>query len=103
MAAMFFEIIQMSLIIFCSPWTEILYTEFQVDRTNGLHVTVFQSYKRNQVGDLRNFFYLTQKNNVMNKFREFGEDISFRLRVIAIQVNGPRLFRTVLRPFKNVS
>ncbi len=35
-------------------------------------------------GESGQFFLFDQKNNVMNTFREFGEDISFRLRVIAI-------------------
>ncbi len=81
MAAMFFEICKCPY-NFVPLRTEIMYTKFQVISDQRFSVTVFQLIAPPS-GESGQFFYLT-KNNVIHMCPEFGEDISFRSRVIAI-------------------
>ncbi len=79
MAAMFFEKRKFPHSVLF-PLDRYLYTKFQVDRTNGFYSLQFSNLIAPPSGKAAQFF-IWPKNYVINKFPEFGEDISFHSRV----------------------
>jgi len=76
-----------------APWTKTLHANFQVNRTNGevfIAVFMFFSCYSTTKWSVAASFVTQPQNELLHRCAEFGENISFPSRVIAILVKVER-------------